>query len=104
MLKKHNIQGRDDGKLHWEHLATRGHLDRGNDLIPEGDNVLDGLIIHQVHSAFDLDDGLVDANSVVVVKEVEAVGEVGGMLEEDVADRAVDDVVDGWGLYKRPSG
>jgi hypothetical protein len=57
-----------------------------------------------VRGAFDLDNGLVGADGMVTVKEVEAEGEVGGVLEEDVADRAVDDVVDGRGLYKRPSG
>jgi hypothetical protein len=40
----------------------------------------------------------------VAVLEVEAEGEVGGVLKEDFADGAVDDVVDGRGLYKRPSG
>jgi hypothetical protein len=103
MLKKHDIRGRDNGELHREHLATGGHPGRRNDLVPEGDDVLDGLTIHQVRGAFDLDDGLVGADGVVAVMEVEAEGEMSGVLEEDVADGAVDDVVDGRGLYKRPN-
>jgi len=103
MLKKHNIPGRDDGELHREHLATRGHLGSGNDLVPKGDDVLDGLTIHQVRGAFDLDDGLVSADGVVAVLEVEAEGEMGGVLKEDIADWAVDNVIDRWGLYKRLS-
>lgn len=57
-----------------------------------------------MRGAFDLDDGFVGADGVVAVLEVEAEGEVGGVLEEDFADGAVDDVVDGRGLCKRPSG
>jgi hypothetical protein len=34
----------------------------------------------------------------VVMLEVEAEGEMGGLLEEDVTDRAVDNVVDGRAL------
>jgi|SRR5947209_13073275 hypothetical protein len=103
MLKKHDILGRDDGELHRKHLATGGHPSRRNDLVP-GDDVLDGLTTHQVRGAFDLDDGFVGADGMVAVLEVEAEGEVGGVLKEDFADGAVDDVVDGRGLYKRPSG
>ena len=104
MLKKHDIRGRDDGELHWEHLATGGHPGRRNDLVPEVGDVLDSLTIHQVRSAFHLDDGLVGADGVVAVLEVEAEGEIGGVLEEDAANGAVDDVIEGRGLYKRPSG
>jgi hypothetical protein len=104
MPKEHDIPGRDDGELHREHLATGGHPGDRNHLIPERDDVLDSLTIHQVPGAFDLDDGLVGADSVVAVLEVEVEGEVGGVLEEDIADGAVDDVVDGRGLYNRPNG
>jgi hypothetical protein len=45
-----------------------------------------------VRSAFDLDDGLVGADGVVAVLEVEAVGDVGAVLEEDVADGTFNDV------------
>jgi hypothetical protein len=103
MLNKHDILGRDDGELHREHLATGGHPSRRNDLVPEGDDVLDGLTTHQVRGAFDLDYGFVGTGMVAVL-EVEAEGEVGGVLEEDFADGANDDVVDGRGLYTRPSG
>jgi len=51
-----------------------------------------------VRGAFDLDYGFVGADGMVAVLEVEAEGEVGGVLEEDFADGAVDDVVDGRGL------
>jgi hypothetical protein len=51
-----------------------------------------------VRGVFDLDDGLVGANGVVAVLEVEAEGEVGAVLKEDIADGTVDDVVDGRGL------
>jgi len=102
--KEYDIPGRDDGELHWKHLATGGHPGGRNHLIPEGDDVLDGLTIHQVPGAFDLDDGLAGADGVVAVLEVEAEGEVGSVLEEDIADWSIDDVVDGRGLYKRPNG
>jgi hypothetical protein len=102
MLKKHDILGRDD-ELHREHLASRSHPGRRNDLVPEGDDVLDGLTIHQVRGAFDPDDGLIGADGVVAVPEVEAEGDLGTVLEEDIADGTVDDVVDGQGLYNRPS-
>jgi hypothetical protein len=95
MLKKHNIRRRDNAEL---------HPGRRNDLVPEGDDVLDSLTIHQVRGAFDLDDGLVGADGVVVMLKVEAEGDVGAVLEEDITDGTVDDVVDGRGLYNRPSG
>jgi hypothetical protein len=85
-------------------LATGCHPGRQNDLVPQGSDVLDGLTIHQVRGAFHLDDGLVGADGVVAVLEVEAEGDIGRMLEEDIADGAVNDVVDGRALYKRPSG
>ena len=100
MLKKHDIRCRDDGELHREHLATGGHPGRRNDLVPERDDVLDSLTIHQVRGAFDFDHGFVGADGVVAVLEVEAVGDVGTVLEEDIADGAVDDVVDGRGLSR----
>jgi hypothetical protein len=46
-----------------------------------------------VRSAFNLNDGFVSANGIVVVLEVEVEGEVGGVLEEDFVNGAVDDVV-----------
>jgi hypothetical protein len=94
MLKKHNIRSRDNSKLHREHLATGSHPGSRNDLVPEGDDVLDCLTIHQVCGAFDLDDGLVGADGVVAVLEVEAEGNVGAVLKENIADGTVDDVVD----------
>ena len=54
--------------------------------------------------AFDLNDGLVGADGVVAVLEVEAEGNMGAVLEEDIADGTVDDVVDERALYNRPSG
>ena len=57
-----------------------------------------------MRGAFHLDDGLVGADGVVAVLEVEAEGEIGRMLEEDVADGTVHNVLDRRGLYKRPSG
>jgi hypothetical protein len=53
-----------------------------------------------VRGAFDFDHGFVGADGVVAVLEVEAVGDVGTVLEEDIADGAVDDVVDGRGLSR----
>jgi hypothetical protein len=102
LKKKYDIRRRDNSELHREHLATRRHPSRRNDLVPEGDDILDGLTIHQVRSAFDLDDSLVGADGVVTVLEVEAEGDVGAVLKEDIADGTVDDVVDGRGLYNRP--
>ena len=104
MLKKHDILGRDDGELHRERLAPGGHPSRRNDLVPEGDDVLNGLTTHQVRGASDLDYGFAGADGMVAVLEVEAEGEVGGVLEEDFADRAVDAVVGRQGLYTRSSG
>ena len=40
----------------------------------------------------------------VAVLEVEAEDDISRMLEEDVVDRAVYNVLDRRGLYKRPSG
>jgi len=51
-----------------------------------------------VGGAFDLDDGFIGADGMVAVLEVEAEGEVSSVLKEDIADGAVDDVVDGRGL------
>ena len=93
MQKKHYIRGRDDGKLHWEYLTIRGHPGRRNNLVPKGDNVLDSLTIHQVRGAFDFDNCFVGADGVVAVLEVEAVGHVGVVLEEDIPDGTIDDVV-----------
>jgi hypothetical protein len=104
MLKKYNIYRRDNGELYREHLATGDHPGHRNDLIPEGDDVLDGLTIHQVRGAFDLNDGLVGTDGVVAILKVEAEGDVGAVLEEDITDGTVDNVVDGRGLYNRPSG
>jgi hypothetical protein len=95
MLKKHDIRGRDNGELHRKHVTIRGHPGRWNDLIPEGDDVLNGLTIHQVRGAFNFDHSFVGADGVVVVLEVEAVGDIGTVLKEDIANRAVDDVVHG---------
>jgi hypothetical protein len=103
MLKKHNIRKRDNGKLYQEHLSTGDHPSRRNNFIPERDNILNSLTIYQVHSAFDLNDSLVGANSVVAILKVKAKGDVGAMLKEDIADRTVNNVVDGQGLYNRPS-
>jgi len=79
--KEYDIRGRDYSELHREHLATRCHPRRRNDFVPERDNVLHDLTIHQARGAFDLDDGL-SADGVVAVLEVEAEGEMGGLLEE----------------------
>lgn len=48
--------------------------------------------------AFDLDNSLVSANSMVTVLEVEAKGDLGAVLEKDIANWTVDDIVDGRGL------
>jgi hypothetical protein len=42
-----------------------------------------------VRGAFHFDDGLVGADSVVAVLEVEAEDDIGCLLEEDVPDKAV---------------
>lgn len=102
MLKKDYIPGRDNCKLHREHVTVGGHPGCWNDLVPQGDNVLHSLTIHQMCSAFDFDDGFVSADSMVTVLEVEAKGQVGIMLEKDIADRTVDDVVNERSLYNCP--
>lgn len=81
--EEHDIRGRINSELHWEHLPIKGHPSRRNDLVPEGDDVLDGLTIQQVRGAFDLDHGFVVADNVVTVLEVEAEGDVSGVLEEN---------------------
>ena len=68
-------------------------------MFPKEDDVLDGLTVHQVRGAFDLDDGLISTDGVVAVLEVEAEGDVGTVLGGDIADGTVNDVVDGRGLY-----
>lgn len=57
-----------------------------------------------MRSTTHLHDGLVGLNGVVTVLEVEAVGEMGVVLEEDIADRTVDNLVHGWYLYKHATG
>jgi hypothetical protein len=57
-----------------------------------------------VRGAFHLDNGLVGANGVVAVLEIKAEDEISRMLKEDVADKAVYNVLDRQGLYKRLSG
>lgn len=57
------------------------------------------LSIHQVTGPFDNFVRANGGNGVVAVLEVEAEGEVGTVLEEDIADGAVD-VVDGRSLCK----
>jgi len=93
-------RGRDDGELHREHLTTGGHPGSRDDLVPERGDVLDGLIIHQVCGAFDLDDGLVCADGVMAVLEVEAESKMGSVLEKDVTNGAVNDVIDKWGFAR----
>ena len=100
-LKKCDIRGRDDGELHQQHPSTRDHPGGWNDCVPKGGDVLDDLTIHQVCSAFDLDDGLISADGVMAVLEMEAKSEMGGVLEKDVTNRAVDDVVYERGLNRR---
>ena len=100
MLKKPDIHSRDDGELHREHLPAGGHPGRRNDLVSEGNNVFDGRASHQVRGAFNFDDGLIGADGVVAVLEVEAEGEVGGVFEKDFADGAVDDGIDRRCLYE----
>jgi hypothetical protein len=46
-----------------------------------------------VRSALDLSDGLVGADGVMAVLEVEAEGEMGGVLEKNIADGATNDTV-----------
>lgn len=98
MLKKCDIRGGDDGELHREHLSTGDHPGSWNDCVPKGGDILNGLAIHQVCGAFDLDNGLVGADGVVAMLEIEAKSEMGGVLEKDIANRAVDDVVNERGL------
>jgi len=104
VLKKYDIPGRDEGELHRVYHTIRAHSGRRNDAVPEGDDLLDGLTIHQVRGAFDFDDSFIGAGGMVAVLEVEAVGDVSAVLEEDIADGTVDDVVDGRGLYNCPNG
>lgn len=54
--------------------------------------------------AFYLDDGLVCADGVMAVLEGETEGEMSGVLEKDVANGAIDDVIDEWGLDRSMSG
>jgi hypothetical protein len=105
MLKKHNIRGRDGGELHREHLIIGGHPCRQNDLVPQGTDITDVLATYYVPSASDLDDDTVGAKGIVPVLEVEAeVRTVNSVFKEDIADRAIYNVIDGCALYKRPSG
>jgi hypothetical protein len=48
----------------------------------------------------DLDDGLVCADGVMAVLEVEAECKMGSVLEKDVANGAVNDVIDKWGFAR----
>ena len=50
-------------------------------------------------SAFDFDNGLVGADGVMAVLQIEAKSEMGGVLEKYVTNRAVDDVVNERDLY-----
>lgn len=46
MLKKYNIRSKDDGKLYRKHFTIKGYLSYRNDLIPERDDVFNGLTIY----------------------------------------------------------
>lgn len=60
----------------------KGHPSCRNDLVSKGGHILYRLIIHQVRGASNLDDDLVGADGVVEVLKVEAVGEIGVVLED----------------------
>ena len=104
MAKKGDIRRRDGSELHRQHLITAGHPGRRGNVVPERDDILHGLNIHQMRGAFDLNDGLTSTDGVVTVLEVKAEGEMGAMLKEDITDRAVNNIVDGRGLHKHPRG
>jgi hypothetical protein len=57
-----------------------------------------------VRGAFHLNNSLAGANSIVAVLEVKAEDDISHILKEDVADRAIYNILDRRGLYKRPSG
>ncbi len=57
-----------------------------------------------MHSAFHLDDSFACADTVVAVLEVEAEEHMGSMLEEDIADGAIDNGVDRQSLCKTHIG
>jgi hypothetical protein len=57
-----------------------------------------------VRSAFDLNDSLVGADSIMAMLKVGAEGDMSAVLEKDITNGTVNDVVDGRGLYNRPSG
>lgn len=45
-------------------------------------------------SAFHFNNGFIDADAVVAMLQIKAKSEIGGVFEEDIAYRAVHDVVD----------
>ena len=96
-----NVPGRDDGELHWKHGITCCHPGARNDLVPKGDDVLHGLSIHQMRSAFYFDDGLVRADCVMAMLKIKAQGEMGGVFEEDLTNWTANNIVDGQKLYRR---
>jgi hypothetical protein len=48
-----------------------------------------------VRGAFDFNYSFISANSVIAVLKVKVMGNVGTILKEDIADRAINNVVDG---------
>ena len=88
----------NDFKLHRHNLALTRHPGCRDNLVAERVNILHGLPIHQVGSALNLDHGLLAADVVMAVLEVQAMGHVHDVLEEYITDRTVDDLMDGWVL------
>jgi hypothetical protein len=93
MLKKYNIHSKDDSKLYRKHFTIKGHLSRRNNLILERDNILNSLTIYQVRSAFDFNYSFVGADNIIVMLKVKAIGNMGTILKEDIANKAVNNVV-----------
>ena len=57
-------------ELHRHDLAPTRHPGCGNNLVAERVNVLHGLVVNQVGSAINLDNGLLAANVVMAMLEV----------------------------------
>lgn len=87
----------DSSKLHGKQFVTSGHPRRRNDLVSKGNDVLHGLVIHDVSSAFNLDHCLIGSDGVMAMLEIKAESEISGKLEKDVANRPID-CIDGKSL------
>jgi len=89
---------RNHSKFHRQDATLHRHPSGRNDFVSEGLDVLDFFIAHDVSSALNLYNGFIYIDVVVPMLEVQAEGFVGTVSEKDLANRAIDDIINGSSL------